>query len=177
MLRCQRGVGGWALLCIWSVVLGIPATCSGNEGATSSEKLISALSQVSIFQGLDADQLKRIAGMADLVVREGGVRIIEQGKRTGKMAIALDCEVEIRIDGERLRVLPANSLVGEIEFLEDCPASADVVLSGRSRVIFLEHRPFRALMDADAVLGYRIMDRMARMEANRLRTNPPRPPR
>jgi hypothetical protein len=58
-----------------------------------------------------------------------------------------------------------------MEFLEDVPASADVLLMGKSRVIMLEHKVLRGVMDADPGLGYALMYEIARMEANRLRTN------
>jgi len=112
-----------------------------------------------------------VAQVAELVERQDGDRIIEQGKRIGKMAIALDSEVRIQINGKTIRLLPPNSLVGEIEFLEDVPASADVVLMGKSKIILLEHKRFQGVMDADPGLGYRVMFEIARMEANRLRTN------
>ncbi|MFO7599033.1 MAG: cyclic nucleotide-binding domain-containing protein [Candidatus Desulfacyla sp.] len=161
----------WVFLCIWIGCLGIAAPCLGAEGPNSSEDLVSALRQVAVFQRLDEGQLRNVAKVAEVAEREEGDRIIEQGKRAGKMAIALDSEVRIRIDGEIIRVLPPNSLVGEIEFLENVPASADVVLVGKSRVILMEHRRFQQVMDADPSLGYRVMVEIARMEANRLRMN------
>jgi CRP-like cAMP-binding protein len=155
----------------WIASLAIAPTSSGGESPTSCDGLLSALRQVPIFQRLDQKGLQQVASVAEVVERQGGDRIIEQGQRTGKMAIAIDSEVAIRIDGETLRVLPANSLVGEMEFLEEVPASADVLLVGKSRVILLEHKRFRSLMDADPGLGYALMDEIARMEASRLRTN------
>jgi CRP-like cAMP-binding protein len=158
------------LFSVWIAFLGITATCSGAEGPTSCDALLPALRQVRVFQRLDEQQLRKVAEVAELVERQDGDRIIEQGKRIGKMAIALDSGVRIRIGGKTIRVLPANSLVGEIEFLEDVPASADVVLVGKSKIILLEHKRFQGVMDADPGLGYRVMVEIARMEANRLRT-------
>lgn len=103
--------------------------------------------------------------------RKAGDRIIEQGKRAGKMAIALESEVRIRIDGETIRALPADSLVGEMEFLEDVPASADGVLGGKSGVVLLQQRSFQQVMDDDPGSGYRVMLEIAGIEANRLRMN------
>jgi len=147
------------------------AVCSGAEGSISQKALVSALRQIPIFQRLDEEQLRKVADVARMVEHEGGYRIIEQGKRVGKMAVALDSEVRIKIDGKTVRALPPNSMVGEIEFLEDVPATADVVLVGKSRILLLEHRAFQRVMDADPSLGYRVMVEIARMEANRLRMN------
>lgn len=173
MMRVKPGVVCGVLFFVGMMWLGITAVCSGAE-RVQSPAMASLLRQVPVFQRLDEAQLEKIAGAAEMATQEAGDRIIEQGKRAGRMAVALDSEVDIRIDGERLRVLPAKMLVGEMEFLEDCPASADVVMVGKSRVIFLENGRFRALMDADPILGYRMMNEIARLEANRLRTNPVR---
>ena len=159
------------LVSVWLSVFGLTVTCEGAEDATSCETRVSALRRVPVFQRLDKEALRKVAQVAELVERQDGDRIIEQGKRTRKMAIALDSEVRILIHGKPIRVLPPNSLVGEIEFLEDVPASADVVLMGKSRIILLEYKRFQDVMDADPGLGYRVMFEIARMEANRLRTN------
>ena len=98
-----------------------------------------------------------------------GEYIITQGKRIGKMSVSLDSKVQIRIDGKLIVVLPIKSLVGEIEFLIDVPATADVVLNKNSRVLVLEHGALRKMMDANPRIGYVLMDGFARMEAQRLR--------
>ncbi len=171
MMNLKRMGWGCVLFSVWMASLGVLATRSVAEGPTSPTSLVSALRQVPVFQRLDEDQLQKIASVAEVALRQAGDRIIEQGKRVGKMAIALESEVNIRIDGATIRVLPPNSLVGEIEFLVDVPASADVVLLSQSRVILLEHRRFQGVMDADPGLGYAVMGEIAKMEANRLRTN------
>jgi len=159
------------LVSAWISVFGITVPWAGAEDATCGEALVSALRRVPVFQRLDKEALRKVAQVAELVERQDGDRIIEQGKRIGKMAIALDSEVRIQINGKTIRLFPPNSLVGEIEFLEDVPAAADVVLMGKSKIILLEHKRFQGVMDADPGLGYRVMFEIARMEANRLRTN------
>jgi CRP-like cAMP-binding protein len=161
----------WVLFLFWVGCLGISTVRAAAEGPNPCKDLVAALRQVPVFQRLDENQLRNVASAAEVAERQAGDLIVEQGKRTGKMAIVLDSEIRIRIDGETMRVLPPNSLVGEIEFLEDVTASADVVLVGKSRVILLEHRRFQKVMDADPSLGYRVMAEIARLEANRLRMN------
>jgi CRP-like cAMP-binding protein len=147
------------------------ASASADGTQIDSGDAVSLLERVPVFQGLDRGRLEKVAAMAQIGEGKAGDRIIVQGKRMGKMAVALDSEVRILIDGKIIRVLPPHSLVGEIEFLEDVPASADVALAAPSRVIFLEHQRFKRLMDDDPALGYRVMFEIARMEADRLRTD------
>jgi CRP-like cAMP-binding protein len=151
--------------------LNLLAWTSAGEAPDPQGDMAAALQQVMVFQGLDTDRLQKVAAIAEMTERKAGDRIIEQGKRLGKMAVSLDSGVEIRVDGKTIRVLPVNSLVGEIEFLEDVPATADVVLVAGSRIVLLPHQRLRQVMEEDPVLGYRVMLEIARMEANRLRTN------
>lgn len=166
---------GLAGILMWAGItfLGLigMASASADETHVDRGDAVSLLERVPVFKALDRGRLEKVAVMAQTGEGKAGDRIIVQGKRMGKMAVALDSEVRILIDGQLIRVLPPNSLVGEIEFLEDVPASADVVLAAPSRVIFLGHKRFKRLMDEDPVLGYRVMFEIARMEADRLRLN------
>ena len=143
------------------------AVLADNTPSHDSEVLV--LRQVPLFARLDESQLRKVAEIAEVRQGQKGEHIITQGKRIGKMFVALDSEVQIRIGGELIVVLPINSLVGEIEFLIDVPATADVVLNKNSRVLVLEHGPLRKMMDAHPRIGYVLMDGFASMEAQRLR--------
>ena len=171
-MMSEKWIGLICILCaVLLAVFGITPTRSGAEEPASGGTLLSALRQVPVFQRLDDSRLRKVAEVVGVSERQGGELIIEQGKRLGKMFIALDSEVQIKIDRKPITVLPKNSLVGEIEFLEDVPATADVVLMRKSRVISLGNADLRRVMDADPVIGYLLMYEIAKMEANRLRMN------
>ncbi|MFH1488699.1 MAG: cyclic nucleotide-binding domain-containing protein [Pseudomonadota bacterium] len=163
------------LLCfpalVFSLVLSIAVPGSGADKTSSNGPEVLALRQNPLFARLDDGQLRKVAEAAELRQGQKGERIIAQGSRIGKMFIALDTEVQVRIGGELIVLLPANSLVGEIEFLIDVPATADVLLNGNSRVLVMEHGPLRRVMDAHPGIGYVLMDEFAKMEAHRLRMN------
>lgn len=143
------------------------AALADNTSSHGSEVL--ALRQVPLFARLDDSQLRKVAEIAELRQGQKGEHIITQGKRIGKIFVALDSEVQIRIGGKLIVVLPIKSLVGEIEFLIDVPATADVVLNKNSKVLVLGHGPLRKVMDAHPRIGYVLMDGFASMEAQRLR--------
>ena len=150
-------------------ISGIASQPSGAEDNLSKASIVSALQQVPVFSRLDNSQLEKLSEAAELSQFHKGDKIIEQGKRTGRLFIVLGSEVQIRIGGALIVVLPKNALVGEIEFLEDVPASADVILNRNSRVIAIAHKALRGVMDANPGIGYILMDEIARMLANRLR--------
>ena len=159
------------LFVVFFTISGIASQPSCAEDNLSKGSVVSALQQVPVFARLDKSQLEKLSQAVELIQFQKGDKIIEQGKRTGRLFVVLDSEVQIRIGGALIVVLPENALVGEIEFLEDVPASADVILNRNSRVIAIEHKALRAVMDAHPRIGYILMDEIARMEANRLRMN------
>jgi CRP-like cAMP-binding protein len=155
------------LVLFWVFSIAVPA--SGAEDAPSRDSVVRALRRVPLFAALDDTQLRRVAEVAELRSGKKEERIITQGKRIGRLSVVLDSEAQVRIDGELIVVLPPNALVGEIEFLIDVPATADVVLSRDSRVLVLENQSLRKLMNAHPGIGYLLMDAFAKMEARRLR--------
>lgn len=158
------------LFCIPALVLIFVFSVAVLANNTPSHgSVVLSLQQVPLFARLDETQLRKVAEIAELRQGQKGEHIITQGKRIGKMSVALDSKVQIRIDGKLIVVLPVKSLVGEIEFLIDVPATADVVLNKISRVLVLENRALRKVMDANPRIGYVLMDGFASMEAQRLR--------
>lgn len=165
-MRLARVVTIFLFVFAWWTGSGIALP---GDGESASSHILPALKKVCVFQTLDAAQLQKLSGITEMALLEAGNRVIEQGKRTRRIVVTLDSEVRIEIDGALVTLLPPGSLVGEIEFLEGVPATADVVLVDRSNVLIIEHAKLRSLMDADPGLGYRLMYEIAKMEANRLR--------
>ncbi len=138
------------------------------DKAASSE-LSKAISQAKLFAGLTANERAEME-MAT-AVRHGkkGERIIEQGKSSGRMFIVLEGQAEVRVNGKLVATLPDQSLVGEIEFLDMLPASADVIISKDTQLIVLDSAALSDLMKKHTRLGYALMNEIAKIEARRLR--------
>lgn len=168
MLLKRIGKLGLPLL-IFFMIFAVSASTSRAEGTPTRDEIRQALRQMPLFAVLDDNQLHKVAEAVEMHSRRKGERIIFQGMRIGKMFIVLDSKVQIRINRKLIVVLPAASLVGEIEFLIDVPATADVVLDEPSRVLVIYHGPFRRVMDDNPDIGYKLMTEFAKMEASRLR--------
>ena len=91
------------------------------------------------------------------------------GKRSGKMFIVLDGQAEVWVNEKRIVTLSGQSLVGEIEFLDGLPATADVLLLRETDIIELDNAALTALMEQQPGLGYVLMREIAKIEAQRLR--------
>jgi CRP/FNR family cyclic AMP-dependent transcriptional regulator len=154
------------------VVVVVIGSFMGNSFAVDKAKtleLSKALDQAKLFAGLTDKERAALESAATLRYYKEGERIIEQGKPLDRMFIVLEGQAEVRVNGRIVATLPEGSLVGEIEFLDMLPASADVVILKESRLIELNNAALTNLMKKQPRLGYVLMSEIARIEGQRLR--------
>jgi len=155
-----------------AVVVVALGNFGGNSFAADKAKaleLSKALGQARLFAGLTDKERAPLKSAATLRHCKEGERIIEQGKPSGRMFIVLEGQAEVRVNGKLVATLPAQALVGEIEFLDMLPASADVVVLQETDLIELNNAALTGLMKKQPRLGYVLMSEIARIEAQRLR--------
>lgn len=157
------------MVVFWGVV---PNHCF-SAGEAGESALAKALAQAELFAGLSDADMSALAETA--VLRQGmaGQRIVEQGKIQDRMFIILAGEANILVNGKQVVTLSGQSLVGEIEFLDGLPASADVVLVNETDLVELNNAALDGLMEKEPRLGYILMRRIARIECQRLRDSNP----
>ncbi len=136
--------------------------------------LSTALGQVTLFAELTDMERDALKTAATLRQAKAGEHIIEQGKTYDRMCIILNGQAEVRVDGKHIVTLSGESLVGEIEFLDSNPASADVFLLQDTDLIELNHTALTGLMEKQPRLGYVLMREFAEIEARRLRAGNPK---
>ncbi len=132
-------------------------------------ELSKALGQAKLFAGLTDKERATLRSVATLRRCKEGERIIEQGKPLSRMFIVIEGQAEVRVNGKLVATLPEQSLVGEVEFLDILPASADVVILKETNLIELNNAALTGLMKKQPRLGYVLMSEIARIEGQRLR--------
>jgi len=152
-----------------TVVLGNFAGKSLAADKAMALELSKALGQTKLFAGLTDMERAALKPAVTLRHCKEGERIIEQGKPLGRMFIILEGKSEIRVNGKPVAILPEQSLVGKVEFLDTLPASADVVVLKETSLIDLNNDILIGLMKKQPRLGYVLMSEIARIEAQRLR--------
>jgi CRP-like cAMP-binding protein len=153
---------------IFVVIMGLVfplAALAGGEG----EFLDTALSRVEILSGLTRAELDILKPAARLFHGKKGEQVIRQGSLMGRMLVVLDGQVEVRIDGKSFVSFSGQVLLGEIEFLDGHPATADVVLLKDADYISLDTEKLKGIMDAHPRIGYVLLREIAGIEAHRLR--------
>jgi signal-transduction protein with cAMP-binding, CBS, and nucleotidyltransferase domain len=154
------------------VVVVMFGSISGNLFAADKAKaleLSKALAQAKLFAGLTDKERGMLKSAAALRRCKEGERIIEQGKPLDRMFIILEGQAEVRVNGKLITTLPEQSLVGEVEFLDMLPASADVVVFKETYLIEISNAALNGLMKKQPRLGYVLMSEIARIESQRLR--------
>jgi CRP-like cAMP-binding protein len=155
-----------------AVVVVMLTTFAANSFAADKAKaleLSKALSQVKLFEGLTEKERAALESAATLRQCKENERIIEQGKTLDRMYVVLEGQAEVRVNGKLVATLPEGSLVGEIEFLDGLPASADVIVLKETRLIEINNAALTSLMRKQPRLGYVLMSEIARIEGQRLR--------
>jgi CRP-like cAMP-binding protein len=155
-------------------MFGIFASNSVAGDEAKALELSRALAQVKLVAGLTDAERAALNAAATLRRGKEGERIIQQGKLTGRMFIILGGKAEVRVNGKRIVTLSGESLVGEIEFLDTLPGSADVLLLEEADLIEFNSAALTRLMQKQPRLGYVFMREIARVEAGRLRESNPK---
>jgi signal-transduction protein with cAMP-binding, CBS, and nucleotidyltransferase domain len=157
-----------------AVMLGVFVSNSFAAVEAKDLELSKALAQVKLFAGLTDAERDTLKAAATLRRGKAGERLIQQETSNDRMFIILEGKAEVRVNGKHIVTLSGQHLLGEIEFLDKLPASADVFLLEEADLIELNHSAFTRLMENQPRLGYVLMGEIARIEASRLRDTTPK---
>lgn len=111
--------------------------------------------------------------IADKAVRrqfKAGDAIVQQGRRTHGVYLLLKGTASVRImnQGASLGISPGEAC-GEISFLDELPATADVVAKGEVEAFFLDRPTLQTLFELFPHLGSRFYHSLAAILSRRLR--------
>src|SRR4030042_7107101 len=114
---------------------------------------------VSIFKGLNADQLEEIIHICKRITYTNGETIFEENSSEKKMYIVLEGEVIIKMwvpDESKEVVLSKiikGQIFGELILFDDDPRSASAVASSDVTMLIIEKENFLNLIQTQPVLG------------------------
>jgi CRP-like cAMP-binding protein len=165
----RRKVAALVVLAFTTLMFGLLGANAFAADKVEGLELSKALAQVKLMAGLTEAEREALKVAATLRHGQAGELIVQQGKEMGRMVIILRGKAEVRISGKLVVTLSGQSLVGEIEFLDTLPASADVVLLEEADLIELNSAALNLLMEKQPRVGYVLMREIAKIEAGRLR--------
>ncbi len=130
------------------------------------------LKNVSLFEGLTDDQLKKIMSICELKDYKAGDYIIRQGAMATEIFILYDGECKV-ITGEEnpqeIYVIKPTEIFGEIGFIDRFPRTASVVATKDSKVISLKKSKFNLIRETEPQITAKIFENFAYILAKRIR--------
>ena len=100
----------------------------------------------SNFLGLTADEYRRIRKLFEFQTYAPGDRLTSIGRDNHFLFFVTAGQLDVRRDGELINTLAPGDLVGEMSFLTDTPANADVVAHDQTKCIVIDKIKLRSIM-------------------------------
>jgi len=123
---------------------------------------------VSIFQGLEPQEIARLIEMSPIINCAPGDRIVGQDLAERSVFVVLEGAVEVMRDGRSVALMTRGAVFGEIAFLLGIDRTADVVAVGETRVIALRERALNDLIASESRLAARFLLNLARIACLKL---------
>jgi CRP-like cAMP-binding protein len=127
--------------------------------------LLDRLAQTSLFADLSRPELEAVSHEFDEEAFAEGQRVLRQGLSGSSLYVILDGAAVVRRDGAEIARLGRGDFFGEISVLTDAPPTSDIVAEGVLHCLVIP----RPEVERFLVARPRVMLRMLRAEANRLR--------
>lgn len=123
----------------------------------------------SIFDGLSEDQSRLLLVKGHVIECANGELILRKGSVSHGIFVILSGVVEVRGTDGVLAVLGRDDVIGEMGFLLETERSADVyAASDQVRILSLDERALRRLIETDSVTAAKLLLNLSRILCLRL---------
>jgi CRP-like cAMP-binding protein len=116
------------------------------------------LREVSFFEGFSDDELQRVADLAEDVDAEQGALLIDQGRVGQECFVILDGQAGVYSGEEHIATLEPGAMVGEMALVDHRPRTASVVAETPMKLISLDARAFKQLLETMPKVHDRVME-------------------
>jgi len=127
----------------------------------SINELATFLGKSVVFNGLDLEDLRRLAAIAREVPLPASSILFEQGEESDGLYIVASGIVRIYLTAEdgreaTISLLEEGEMIGEIALLDGLPRSAGAAALTDTRLMFIPHKPFCDLLDTSPKLSRQV---------------------
>jgi len=124
--------------------------------------LLAQLKRAVLFDGLDQEDLQRLAGISREVNLSIGDTLFDQGDESDGLFVIVAGIVRVYLTADDTREATINLLedgetIGEIALLDGLPRSAGAAALTETRLIFIPRDPFLNLLDESTTLARQII--------------------
>ena len=122
---------------------------------------VAKLSGVPFFDGFSADEMQRVAELADDVDAEKGAVLVEQGRVGQECYVILEGEASVYVGDDHVATSGPGSMVGEMALVEHRPRNATVVADTPMKLIAFDTGAFKKLLEEMPKVHDRVMETLA----------------
>lgn len=130
---------------------------------SSSPATIEALSKVPLFSDLTRQELGKIANLFQLRRFERGRTILKEGRGGDAFFIIQSGLAMVTVDGQEYASLSTGDYFGEIALYDRGFRTATVTAEDDLVCHGLAYSDFRALVESNGVIGWKLLQRMTRL--------------
>lgn len=98
------------------------------------------------FLALSKADFLRVHGLAEEVTMEDGAHLVEEGEMLRRLYLVLEGKARVVVKGEEVAQVKPGLFVGEMSFLTEAPATAEVIATGEIRVLAWDKAGLRAYL-------------------------------
>jgi CRP-like cAMP-binding protein len=123
--------------------------------------VLESLSNVPLFAGLNARQLKKVARDAVEDRYEPGDLIVREGGHTATLFVIVEGTARVIKKGRTVARRSSGDFFGEISMIDARPRTASVVADTPMRCLVLDHDRLRSLVMDDPQMAWSLLTTLA----------------
>ncbi len=125
--------------------------------------VVNILKRMSLFEGLNVEQVKRLAGVCTFETFDASTAIYRQADPADKMFVILDGEVAIAVEGAGTEIgsVSVGECLGEVALLTSGSHSASATTRGALKAAVLSREVLAALVRRRPDIGVQIYNNLA----------------
>ncbi len=124
---------------------------------------VEALQRVPLFADLTRHEVQQIARLFKERRFSQGETVIQEGSGGAAFFVIESGEAEVFIRGRKRSTLKPDDFFGEIALIDEGTRMATIIASTELVCYGLTYWDFRPLVEANGVIGWKLLQRMARM--------------
>ena len=124
---------------------------------------VAVLQRVPLFVDLTRREVQQIARLFKARRFSEGQTVIQEGSGGAAFFVIESGEATVVVAGKRRRTLKAGDYFGEIALLDAGTRTATITASSELVCYGLTYWDFRPLVQANGVIGWKLLQRMAKM--------------
>ncbi len=127
------------------------------DDTAAAERLATA----AFFEGFTPKELARVAELVEEVEAEEGAELIDQGRPGLECYVIVEGRAGVYVAGQQIAELGPGQMVGEMALIDNRPRSASVKALTALKVLALDNKRFRTLLDEMPKASQRVMEMLS----------------